>query len=109
VKHILALAVALSLAMLLNSTVNSQDQKKPDPPKKKAKQAPPKRNATDPAVLQTLPGFKVELLHTADPATEGSWINLCKDHKGRLIIGGQRNQPVLRVTLQRARSKRLKN
>jgi putative heme-binding domain-containing protein len=62
-----------------------------------------KRDATPADALQTLPGFKVELLHSADPATEGSWINMCKDNKGRLIIAGQRGQPILRVTLKDGR------
>ena len=63
--------------------------------------APPKKTAATPAeALQTLPGFKVELIHTSDPKTEGSWINMATDDKGRLIISGQRNQPILRVTLK---------
>ena len=63
--------------------------------------ADPKKTAATPAeALQTLPGFKVELLHTSDPATEGSWINMTKDNKGRLIISGQNKQPILRVTLK---------
>lgn len=65
--------------------------------------APAKRPATPPEALQTLSGFTVELLHTADPEKEGSWIALGKDGKGRLIIGGQRNHPILRVTLQSGR------
>ena len=63
--------------------------------------AEPKKTAATPAeALQTLPGFKVELIHTSDPKTEGSWINMAKDDKGRLIISGQHNQPILRVTLK---------
>ncbi len=63
--------------------------------------APPKKTAATPAeALQTLPGFKVELIHTSDPKTEGSWINMATDDKGRLIISGQRNEPILRVTLK---------
>src|SRR6202021_690752 len=50
--------------------------------------------------LQTLPGFKVELLHTADPAVEGSWISMTMDNKGRLIVSGQRGQPILRIALK---------
>lgn len=71
--------------------------------------APAKRAATAPEALQTLPGFAVELLHTAEPETEGSWIALGKDGKGRLIIGGQRNHPILRVTLEQGRVARLEN
>ncbi len=59
-----------------------------------------KREATPADTLAVPPGFKIELLHTADPAKEGSWICMAKDDKGRLIISGQQNQPTLRVTLK---------
>lgn len=49
--------------------------------------------------LETLPGFKLELLLKADPKVNGSWINLAKDGRGRLWIGGQRGQPITRVTI----------
>ncbi|MBI3874438.1 MAG: hypothetical protein HY300_00395, partial [Verrucomicrobia bacterium] len=38
--------------------------------------------------LFTLPDFKVELIHNAE-SDEGSWVNLCKDNRGRLIISPQ--------------------
>lgn len=50
-------------------------------------------------------GFQIELLHTADPKTEGSWIAMGKDAKGRLIISGQANQPMTRVTLDSGKVK----
>lgn len=69
-----------------------------------ADKKPPAQTAATPAeALQTLPGFQVELIHTSDPATEGSWINMAKDNKGRLIISGQNKQPILRVTLKDGR------
>ncbi|HZL36894.1 MAG TPA: c-type cytochrome [Tepidisphaeraceae bacterium] len=51
------------------------------------------------AELETLPGFKVELVAKADPKVNGSWISLGKDDQGRLLLGGQRRQPMTRVTL----------
>lgn len=63
--------------------------------------------ATPAADLATLPGFKVELLRSSAPKDEGSWINLCKDAKGRLIIGAQRNQATLRVTLKEGQVEKL--
>jgi putative heme-binding domain-containing protein len=46
-----------------------------------------------------LPGFKVELLRSAEPG-EGSWICLTVDDRGRFIISPQEDaQPLLRVTL----------
>jgi putative heme-binding domain-containing protein len=74
---------------------------KEPPAKKRAPKKPPvKRDATPAEALRALPGFKVELLHTADPATEGSWICMTVDDKGRLLIAGQRRQPILRATLK---------
>src|SRR2546421_6464019 len=50
--------------------------------------------------LQTLPDFKVERLLSADKAKNGSWINLGRDNKGRLLLGGQNGQPVTRITIK---------
>jgi putative heme-binding domain-containing protein len=47
-------------------------------------------------------GFKVELLHSAD-ATEGSWISMTIDPKGRLIISPQNDGNLLRITLTNGR------
>ncbi|HYG77713.1 MAG TPA: c-type cytochrome [Planctomycetota bacterium] len=50
--------------------------------------------------LAALPDFKIEHLLKADPKVHGSWICLAKDNKGRLLLGGQRNQPVTRITIK---------
>jgi putative heme-binding domain-containing protein len=51
-------------------------------------------------LLDTLPGFKIERVLTADPRKNGSWICMAKDPKGRLLLGGQSRQPITRVTLK---------
>ncbi len=51
-------------------------------------------------VLDTLPGFKIEHVLSADAKKNGSWICMAKDPKGRLLLGGQRGQPITRVTLK---------
>lgn len=51
-------------------------------------------------VLDTLPGFKVEHLLEADGETNGSWICMTVDPQGRLLLGGQSQQPITRVTLR---------
>ena len=61
---------------------------------------PPKGDITKPEALDTLPGFKVELLRLSDLATEGSWISIAKDPKGRLLLGAYRKQPISRITLK---------
>ena len=50
-------------------------------------------------VLDTLPGFTIEHVLSADAAKNGSWICMAKDPKGRLLLGGQGGQPITRVTL----------
>ncbi|HUR39244.1 MAG TPA: heme-binding protein, partial [Planctomycetota bacterium] len=55
----------------------------------------------DPAdKLQALPGFKIEHVLKADPKVHGSWINMTRDPKGRLLLTGQRNQVVTRLTIK---------
>ncbi|MFG0260976.1 MAG: hypothetical protein ACF788_01095, partial [Novipirellula sp. JB048] len=34
-------------------------------------------------------GFKVELLYSVPSETQGSWVNLCTDNKGRLLVSDQ--------------------
>ncbi|HEX3998990.1 MAG TPA: c-type cytochrome [Pirellulales bacterium] len=62
--------------------------------------APQSDAAGDPAaVLETLPGFSIQTVLKADRVTNGSWICMTKDPKGRLLLGGQRAQPITRLTL----------
>ena len=65
-----------------------------------AKKPQPKKESTPAADIQTLPNFNVELIHTSDAAVEGSWINMVKDGKGRLVVSGQRGHPMLRFSLK---------
>lgn len=54
-------------------------------PKKKAVEPP----ATDPATMKVAKGFKVELLFSVPKDTMGSWVCMCVDPKGRLIVSDQ--------------------
>ena len=56
--------------------------------------------AAKPESLDTLPGFKVELVRTADAATEGSWISIAKDPQGRLLLGAEKKEPISRLTIK---------
>jgi putative heme-binding domain-containing protein len=58
--------------------------------------------ATSAESMKVEPGFKVQLLHSATP-TEGSWIDMTIDSKGRLIISPQGDGPLLRLTLSGGR------
>ncbi|MEP6672245.1 MAG: heme-binding protein [Chthoniobacter sp.] len=59
-----------------------------------------KGEAAKPEALDTLPNFKVELVRTADAATEGSWISIAKDPKGRLLLGAEKKEPISRLTIK---------
>ena len=70
---------------------------------KAAPRAEARRVATPSEQLYALKDFKVELLLSGEPE-EGSWVNLCKDEKGRFILSPQyrASNPeggLLRVTL----------
>jgi putative heme-binding domain-containing protein len=40
-------------------------------------------------VVKTLPGFKVELLYSVPKGTQGSWVSMTPDPRGRLIVSDQ--------------------
>ena len=93
------LLAAVAAAALAVPAAGQNPAAKKDPPKPAPKKPAAKKDATPAADLAALPGFRVELVHGSDATAEGSWINLCKDGRGRLIVSGQRGQPVLRFTL----------
>lgn len=84
---------AISLAAL-GVFVLAADKPKPAD-KDKAKGKPPA--ATPAEQLKVAKDFKVELLYSVPKDTEGSWVNLCHDPKGRLIVSDQYG-PLYRIT-----------
>ena len=50
--------------------------------------------------LDVPPGFKIEHVLRANAQTNGSWISMLNDPEGRLLLGGQRGQPITRLTLE---------
>jgi putative heme-binding domain-containing protein len=80
----LALACAAPLA-------SGQDTKKAGTAReaKKAAPAPPPPPATPIDKIKAPKGFKVELLYTVPRDSQGSWVNLAVDPKGRLIASDQ--------------------
>src|SRR4051812_6500049 len=57
------------------------------------KKAKPKFELVDAATpadtIHVPDGFKVELLYSVPKEEEGSWVNICYDPKGRLIVSDQ--------------------
>ncbi|HJZ54996.1 MAG TPA: c-type cytochrome [Gemmataceae bacterium] len=60
-------------------------QKKAQPKAAPGKEPP----ATDPLTMKVMKGFKVELLYSVPKDTQGSWVCMCHDPKGRLIVSDQ--------------------
>jgi len=54
-------------------------------------------HATPAETLKLAKGFKAELLYSVPKETQGSWVNLCVDPKGRLITSDQYG-PLYRIT-----------
>lgn len=80
---------ALAAAMLVfspGSEAAGQIKKRPKGrPAVPAKEPP----ATDPATMKIAKGFKVELLYSVPRSEQGSWVNMCVDPQGRLIVSDQ--------------------
>jgi hypothetical protein len=49
--------------------------------------------------IQTLPGFKVEMVAMAHRPIQGSWISIAQDDQGRILLGANEQQPFTRLTL----------
>jgi putative heme-binding domain-containing protein len=65
---------------------------------KPPERAPDKAARSTPAeTLKLLKGFKAELLYSVPKDVEGSWVNMCVDPKGRLIVSDQYG-PLYRIT-----------
>lgn len=79
-------------------------QMHPGPPMKvqfrhlKLKEFTAADRATPPEKLTVPPGFKVELVYAPNRATEGSWVSMCVDAKGRLLFSGQYDEGLYRLT-----------
>ncbi len=72
------------------------DDKKKDEPKKAVDS--PVAAATPVDKIKMLPGFKAELLYSVPSETQGSWVAMCVDNKGRLITSDQ-NGKLYRCTV----------
>ena len=45
--------------------------------------------ATDPATMKVMKDFKLELIYSVPKNEQGSWVSMCVDPKGRLIVSDQ--------------------
>ncbi len=67
------------------------------PPLTNLPPAKPIQSATPAESLKVLKGFRAELLYSVPKEKQGSWVNMCVDPKGRLIVSDQYG-PLYRIT-----------
>lgn len=79
-RRILITALGSFLCCLVTFAVTAQDAKSPS------------------LGFKTLPGFEVELVYSVPMETQGSWVAMCVDPKGRLLTSDQYGK-LYRVTL----------
>jgi putative heme-binding domain-containing protein len=73
------------LLVVLSLASSSADERK----KSAGNPKPAEPSATPVTKIKTLKDFKVELVHSCRRDTEGSWVNMCVDSRGRLIVSDQ--------------------
>ncbi|MEP6669312.1 MAG: heme-binding protein [Chthoniobacter sp.] len=87
----LVLFTALGLASLAQAQAPATPQARP----RKASNDPDagksinQNKATPPERIKAMKDFKVELLYSVPIAEQGSWVAMCVDNKGRLIVSDQ--------------------
>jgi putative heme-binding domain-containing protein len=89
----------VSASSAADSALALNQKKKPKGKRKKKKQPASKKapagktlrepTATPLASIKVKKGFQVELLYSVPKATQGSWVNMTVDPKGRLIVSDQ--------------------
>ena len=86
---ILAIAL-LAAALAPDASAQTAKAKKPKP-KRSASVGPAigGNKATPVNRIKAAKGFKVELLYSVPGQDQGSWVNLCTDDKGRLLVSNQ--------------------
>src|SRR5229473_2036033 len=94
-RRIVALAVVMGLVFLAAALSPGAVQFLRGQPTAKAIAKPP--TATPAESLKVMKDFKAELLYSVPKETQGSWVNMCVDPKGRLIVSDQYG-PLYRIT-----------
>lgn len=91
--YVLTLAITLTVISPSISYAKGDSEKTDAKAEKKAKKkaaiSTEPEAVVQPAAIRTLPGFKVELIHTVPKTEEGSWVSLTVDDKNRIIASDQ--------------------
>src|SRR6266849_9125510 len=90
-RRYLRLFIAVVVFLATRTETLGQDKEKGKPPPLKT------TSATPAETLKVLKGFRAELLYSVPKEKQGSWVNMCVDPKGRLIVSDQYG-PLYRIT-----------
>jgi putative heme-binding domain-containing protein len=96
----LSLPLVLVALAALPLSMAAQEQPKKKKAKRPAAAAVPSRLewATPADQIKVLEGFQVELLYSVPKETQGSWVSMCLDPEGRLIVSDQGGTGLFRIT-----------
>ncbi|TWU08464.1 c-type cytochrome [Stieleria varia] len=91
--HCVAAMFSLAVCfILISQSVVAQDAKPAPAKKKRQAEVGPAiggNTATPIDRIKAADGFQVELLYSVPGTEQGSWVNLCTDDKGRLLVSDQ--------------------
>src|SRR5262245_20721769 len=91
------LALVLLISLLIVPATLAQDKKA----KARRNLNPPEdgrpAKATPVEQIKVMKDFRVELLYSV-PRSQGSWVNMCLDPQGRLLVSDQGDKGLFRVT-----------
>ncbi|NQV23415.1 MAG: c-type cytochrome [Rhodopirellula sp.] len=89
---LLTIAVLLVVAVASDASAQKAKAKKPQPKRVRSAVVGPAiggNKATPIDRIKAAEGFQVELLYSVPGQDQGSWVNLCTDDKGRLLVSDQ--------------------
>ncbi|MEO2033877.1 MAG: heme-binding protein [Planctomycetaceae bacterium] len=98
---VVLIVVFCGTAVLPHSFGQDENSKKEEPAQKPAAKKPQekKKQTVGPAIggnkatpidrIKAAEGFQVELLYSVPGVEQGSWVNLCTDDKGRILVSDQ--------------------
>ena len=86
---VLAVLATFCVIAAASSQAVAQNRNKRPPKQKTVGPVIGENKATPVDRIKTAKGFKVELLYSVPGVEQGSWVNLCADDKGRLLVSDQ--------------------
>ncbi|HTQ37864.1 MAG TPA: c-type cytochrome [Pirellulales bacterium] len=92
-RHSSGFAIILGMLFVGPAVFAADSSTQADAGKTATTQAPARSDE-----FRTLPGFQVERLYTVPKETQGSWVSLAVDNKGRLIASDQATKGLYRIT-----------